>query len=668
MTPPRPDKPTSAPRAEEFAILVDAVEDYAVFLLDPEGVIRSWNRGAARIMGYAESEAVGEHFSLFYGPEDIADGKPQRELDTATREGRVEDEGWRIRKDGQPFWANTVITVLRNEKGEITGFAKVTRDMTARRHAEEELRQSTEVFQLLVSSVRDYAIFMLDPNGNIATWNRGAERIKGYKPEEIIGSHFSRFYTEEDMAIDKPARELEIAREVGSVEDEGWRVRKDGTRFWANVVITAVFDRTGELRGFAKVTRDISDRKEAEETRRALLEQREARLQAEEERRRAEDSYRVSQEANRAKDDFLMTLSHELRTPMTAILGWSRMLPSMSPDDPMFREAVASIAGGAQLQARLIDDILDVSRIVSGKLRLAPETIEVARVIMNSAEAVNATAEAKQITITMSLPPTLGVIVADPTRIQQVIWNLLNNAVKFTPRGGKVEVSARRTASQVQISVTDSGEGIDSQFLPHIFEPFRQAESPQTRVHGGLGLGLSIVRYIAEAHGGTVSAESEGRGKGSTFTVTLPVRAVTATTGAVRNALGDTFMHRDRLSGVEIVLVDDEPESRKMVAAVLRAAGANLFAFDSAAAALEAINNHRPDIVLTDIAMPEMDGYAFTRALRERAYGRGLKIVALSAFPATGDRASGFDAYLSKPIDPFHLVDEIARITLPATA
>jgi len=663
-----PHNHPSAPRAEEFAILVDAVEDYAVFLLDPTGVIRSWNRGAGRIMGYAEDEAVGKHFSMFYGPEDLESEKPRRELETAAAEGRVEDEGWRIRKDGQRFWANTVITVLRNDKGEITGFAKVTRDLTARRHAEEELRQSTEIFQLLVSSVRDYAIFMLDPNGNIATWNKGAERIKGYKPEEIIGSHFSRFYSEEDKANHKPERELEIARAEGSVEDEGWRLRKDGTRFWANVVITAVFDRSGELRGFAKVTRDISDRKEAEETRRALLEQREARLQAEEERRRAEDSYRVAQEANRAKDDFLMTLSHELRTPMTAILGWSRMLPAMSADDPMFHEAVASIAGGAQLQARLIDDILDVSRIVSGKLRLAPETMEVSRAIMNAAEAVNATAQAKGITVTLTLAPTLGVMIADPTRIQQVIWNLLNNAVKFTPRGGKVEVSARRTASHVQISVTDSGEGIDPRFLPHIFEPFRQAESPQTRVHGGLGLGLSIVRYIAEAHGGTVSAESEGRGKGSTFTVTLPVRSMAANTGPVRKSLGDMFLHRDRLREISIVLVDDEMESRKMVATVLQAAGANLTAFDSATAALEGLDQLHPNIILTDIAMPEMDGYAFTRAVRERGYGNKVKIVALSAFPATGDKASGFDAYLTKPIDPFHLVDEIARIALAATA
>jgi PAS domain S-box-containing protein len=649
--------------ADELEFLVDTVQDYAIFILDPSGHIRSWNRGASRIMGYDESEVIGRHFSIFYGPEDLAAEKPRHELETALREGRIEDEGWRVRKDGVRFFANTVISLLRDEDGTVRGFAKITRDVTERRKADEALRQSTEIFQLLVSSVRDYAIFMLDPDGNIASWNSGAQKIKGYLPEEIIGKHFSRFYMEEDIRNRKPDRELEIAREEGSVEDEGWRVRKDGTRFWASVVITAVYDSHGTLRGFAKVTRDITDRKHAEETQRALYEQREARLQAEEERRRAEASYRVSQEANRAKDEFLMTLSHELRTPMTAILGWSRMLPAMSPDDPLFREAISSIAGGAQLQARLIDDILDVSRIVSGKLRLAPETIELAHVIMNSVDAVGPTAAAKQIHITTSLEPALGSMVADPTRIQQVIWNLLANAVKFTPRNGSVTVAARRTSSQVEIAVSDTGEGIDPQFLPHIFEPFRQAESPQTRVHGGLGLGLSIVRYIAEAHGGTVAAKSEGRGKGSTFTVALPVLAVGTSSGAVRTALGDTFMHRDRLRGVDIVLVDDEVESRKMLTAVLRAAGANVLPLDSAGAALAAIDQRRPHIVITDIAMPEMDGYAFTRTLRAR-YGAQLKVAALSAFPARHDETSGFDAYLTKPIDPFHLVDEVARIAM----
>jgi PAS domain S-box-containing protein len=666
MTPPRDQQ--SEPRPEEFALLVDAVQDYAIFMLDPEGGIRSWNSGALRIFGYVENEVVGRHFSLFYGSDELAAGKPRHQLDTALRDGRVEDEGWRLRKDGSRFWANTLITLLRNEDGGIRGFVEVTRDLTARRAAEEHLRQNAEIFQLLVSAVRDYAIFMLDAKGNVATWNIGAQRIKQYAPAEIIGRHFSTFYTEGDKRDGKPERELAIAREEGSVEDEGWRLRKDGSRFWASVVITAVYDAQGTLRGFAKVTRDITDRKEAEETQRALIEQREARLRAEEEQRLAEASYRIAQEANRTKDEFLMTLSHELRTPMTAILGWSRMLPAMSPDNPVFQEAIDSIAAGALLQARLIDDILDVSRIVSGKLRLVPETFEVGHVIKDSVDGMNPTAYAKQITITTSLAPDLGLIVADPTRIQQVIWNLLSNAVKFTPRNGAVQVSARRTSSRIEISVHDNGEGIDPQFLPHIFEPFRQAESPQTRVHGGLGLGLSIVRYIAEAHGGTVTAESEGRGKGTTFTVTLPVRAVGESPDAVRNAFGDTFLHRDRLRGVEIVLVDDELESRKMIATVLRAAGANVLAFDSASAALEAIDQRRPDLVITDIAMPGTDGYDFTRTLRARQYGEELKIVALSAFTAGSNERRAFQAYLSKPIDPFQLVDEIARITPAATA
>jgi PAS domain S-box-containing protein len=654
-----------SPATEELGLLIDAVQDYAIFLLSPDGHIRSWNSGAVRIMGYDDAEAIGRHFSMFYGAEDLERRKPQFELETAEREGRVEDEGWRLRKDGTRFWANTIITALRDDSGSLRGFAKITRDMTERRRAMEELRQSTEVFQLLVSNVREYAIFMLDTSGNVATWNAGAERIKGYTPQEIIGKHFSLFYTEEDRRAGKPQRKLDTAREKGWVEDEGWRVRKDGTRFWANVVVTAVYDSHGELRGFAKITRDLTEQKQAEETQRALLEQREARLQAEDERRRAEASYRVAQESNRAKDEFLMTLSHELRTPMTAILGWARLLPTMAPEEPMFREAVNSIARGAQLQARLIDDILDVSRIVSGKLRLSPEVVEVGRVVMSAVDAVSATADAKGIKITTMLSPGLGTMVVDSTRLHQVIWNLLSNAVKFTPRGGAVQVAARRTASHVQISVCDNGEGIDSQFLPHMFEPFRQAELPHTRVHGGLGLGLSIVRYIVEAHGGTITAESRGRGQGSEFTVTLPIRAVSASAGGSNPR--ETFVHRDLLRAVDMVVVEDDREARDMITAVLRASGANVRAFDSPGGAIIAIGERKPELLITDIAMPEVDGYAFVRTLRERGLTTDMKIVALSAFPA-GAEPTGFDAYLTKPIDPFQLVEDVARIVARANA
>jgi PAS domain S-box-containing protein len=654
--------------ADELTGLVDAVQDYAIFLMSPQGHIRSWNRGAERILGYTDDEAIGNSFTIFYAEEDRAARKPQRELEIAARDGRIEDEGWRIRKDGTRFWANTVITALREKDGRLHGFAKVMRDLSRRRESEERLRQSEEMFRLLVGSVQEYAIFMLDPEGYITSWNAGARRIKGYEPSEIIGRHFSVFYPEADRKAHKPERELEIARKEGSVIDEGYRVRKDGTMFWANVTITAVFDSTGVLRGFAKVTRDMTERKRAEEAQRALLEQREARLQADEERRRAEASYRVAQEANRAKDEFLMTLSHELRTPMTAILGWARLLPNMSPADPTFRDAIASIARGAELQAHLIDDVLDVSRIVSGKLRLTREVLDASGVIDSALDAVRPSAEARGVRIATSFAPSLGTMVADPTRLQQVIWNLLTNAVKFTPRNGVIEVSARRTSSHVQITVRDTGEGIEPQFLPHVFEPFRQAENPQTRTHGGLGLGLSIVRYIVEAHGGTVAAESRGKGAGAIFTVTLPIGAMVSPSEQQHNHVQEQPVRTIdplRLAGLEVLLVEDERESRELIRAVLRAAGANVVAIDSARDALNYLDAAHPDVIITDIAMPQMDGYAFVRELRRRSATQSMTIIALTAFPAGTADKSGFDAFLAKPIEPVDFVDAIARFMPP---
>jgi PAS domain S-box-containing protein len=651
---------------QELALLLDAVQDYAIFLLSPTGVIRSWNTGAERTMGYQAADVLGKHFSVFYGPDDLAAKKPDTELAVAAGEGRIEDEGWRVRGDGSRFWANTVITPLRAPDGSLQGFAKVTRDMTRHREAEERLRQSEELFRLLVESVKDYAIFLLDPEGNIVTWNEGARRLKGYEREEIVGRHFSTFYPESDKLAGKPAWELEQAKANGSVEDEGWRIRKDGTRFWANVVITAVFDDQKHLRGFAKVTRDFTDRVEKEATQHALIEQREARLQAEEERRRAEASYRVAQEANRAKDEFLMTLSHELRTPMTAILGWTRLLPSLPPNEDTFRDAIASIMRGAQQQARLIDDVLDVSRIMSGKLRMTLENIDLKQLLANAVDTVRPSADAKQIAIVTALSPDLGNILGDPTRLQQIVWNLLTNAVKFTPKDGAVELSARRTASHVQITVRDTGEGIEPSFLPHIFEAFRQAESPSTRVHGGLGLGLSIVRYFTEAHGGTVSAESSGRGKGATFTITLPIGAMRKAKSEPRDSqhLDATPLPPERLRGLRILVVDDDREARELVRAVLSQAGAEVTAVDSANRALEKLGERAADIMVTDIAMPTMDGYSLVREVRQQPRYNRMKIAALSAFPAgrASTPQSGFDDYLSKPIDPFALVEAIAKL------
>jgi PAS domain S-box-containing protein len=255
----------SPEREEPFRLLVRSVQDYAIFLLDPGGRISSWNAGAERIKGYAAGEIIGQHFSVFYPPEDVAAGKPDRELEVAAEQGRLEDEGWRVRKDGSRFWANVVITALLDEQGRLRGFGKVTRDVTERRAAELALQESEERFRLLVQNVQDYGIFMLDRGGRISSWNAGAERIKGYAAGEIIGQHFSVFYPPEDVAAGKPDRELEIAVDQGRLEDEGWRVRKDGTRFWANVVITALFDKEHRLQGFGKVTRDMTERRNAEQ-------------------------------------------------------------------------------------------------------------------------------------------------------------------------------------------------------------------------------------------------------------------------------------------------------------------------------------------------------------------------------------------------------------------
>ncbi|HEX7708854.1 MAG TPA: PAS domain S-box protein [Thermoanaerobaculia bacterium] len=650
---------------EEFALLVDSVQDYAIFMLSPEGEIRSWNRGAARIMGYDAHEIVGQHFSRFYTEDDLAARKPWRELEIAAAEGRVEDEGWRIRKDGRRFWCNTVITALRSDSAELIGFAKVTRDLTERRNADELIRHSEEALRLLVQSVQEYAIFMLDPDGVVSTWNAGAHRIKGYTADEIIGRHFSTFYREDDLAAAKPERILEIARETGHVEDEGWRLRKDGSQFWANVVITSVFDDTGVLRGFAKVTRDMTERKHADEVRQSLLEQREARLQAEEEQRVTEAAYRAALETNRAKDEFLMTLSHELRTPITAILGWARLLPTVPSGSPMFADAVDAIGRSARLQAHLIDDVLDVSRIVAGKLRLSRETLDTAQLILGAIDAVHPTADARDISVTTDMSPDLGAIVADPTRMHQVLWNLLTNALKFTPKGGQVVVRARLVESSLlEIAIRDTGEGIDPAFLPHVFEAFRQEEGTLTRTHGGLGLGLSIVRYLVEAHGGSVRAESPGRNQGSTFTISLPVAGVQPESGArtTEPAAGDTTPLL--LAGVQILIVDDDRDTREVIRAILRRAGAEVTAADSAAAALEHIRASKPDLLLTDIAMPSMDGYQLVREVRSLDIGSSLKIAALTAFPEGAGAAKqvGFDAYLRKPIDPAELIESLARV------
>jgi PAS domain S-box-containing protein len=497
----------SAESAGLYRLLVQSVTDYAIFILDPRGHVMTWNPGAQRAKGYAAEEIIGRHFSTFYTAEDQAAGKPAWELEVATRDGRVEDEGWRVRKDGTLFWANVVITALRDQTGQLVGFAKVTRDLSERRRAEEALRVSEERFRLLVQSVKDYGIFMLDPGGHIASWNEGAQQISGYSAADIIGKHFSVFYPPDDVAADKPAHELVEAAAHGSFEDEGWRVRKDGTLYWSNVVITAVRDTEGDLFGFVKVTRDLSERRAAEQ--RAL-----------------DDARRIAEaeSANRAKSQFLAAMSHELRTPLNAIGGYAQLMESGVGGDPSDQQLdyLGRIRNAQQHLLAIINDLLNYSRIEAGQLSYDLGRVELDDAIASVITLVEPQARAKRLRLSQERCATDPVAWADRGKVDQVVLNLLSNAVKFTPAGGAVTLSCGRQGDQAFIAVSDTGPGVPEELRQAIFDPFVQVGRSLTSVQEGTGLGLAISRDLARAMNGDITVSS-APGGGAVFTLRLPV-------------------------------------------------------------------------------------------------------------------------------------------------
>ena len=1126
-----------------FRLLVEQVTEYAIFVLDPEGYIQTWNPGAERIKGYRPEEIIGKHFSSFYRPEDR--WKCDVELEAARRDGRVEDEGHRVRKDGSLFWANVVITCLRDEHGAVVGFAKLTRDLSERKRAEEHLRQSEERFRLLVDSVKDYAIFMLDRTGCVATWNIGAERIYGYDSGSITGRHFSRFYSTQEVESGKCEFELTSADRDGRFEDEGWRIRSDGTHFWANVVITALRDARGQLFGFAKVTRDLTERRAAEEARlqagilaRAriaalsqlseslapaltasevaetvaekgsrladadtfalytldaesrslqLLSQRGCsptvldqirvigpdsgnptygigtgaapavwietfaqylsyfpalagmrvqgprpqsfacvplvaegrtfgvigvgffaervfsdderefiatfarqcaqsllraqRLESERaaaalaerlggwlsttlrsigdaviatdrsgavtfmnsvaesltgwreteargrpmadvfhivneysresvaspvdkvlqtgavvglanhtvllardgretpiddsgapirgtsgeiegvvlvfrdvtERKRREErrallaeassllaesleleptvervarlavpqladwctvdmvvegerlpkrmavahvnpakvelarqlsekyppslaaqsgpiqvirsaqpelisdipegalvarfgdgehlqsvrelmlrsamivpliargrvlgaisfvaaesgrvfgpedlelaqdlagrcaialdnarlytseqlARRNADVANRAKDEFLAIVSHELRTPLNAVMGWSKLLNSPDFDERRRKQALDAIERNSVAMAQLIEDLLDMSRVISGKLRLDVGPVDLVKVVQAAIDSIRPAAAAREVELVPQLEAAAVNMTGDPTRLQQIVWNLLSNAVKFTPKAGRVQVLLRRTATAVEIEVRDTGRGIAPGFLPHVFEAFRQEDASASRSRGGLGLGLAITRQLVELHGGAISAHSAGEGQGASFVVSLPIAAVVSSGAEARRAVRDfradgTFERPTHLRGLRVLVVDDEEDARGLVATVLEDCGCQVVAAASVREALEQLAQHRPDLLLSDIGMPEQDGYDLIRLVRAlpRDSGGDIPAAALTAYARPEDRRrmlnAGFSIHLAKPVEPAELVAVVATLS-----
>ncbi len=534
------------------------------------------------------------------------------------------------------------------------------------------LQNVEERYSLLMNNIRDYALFMLDPNGRVVSWNAGAEEILGYQANEILGQFGSIFFVPEDIQKGAPQKEMQLASSTGRAVNERWHVRQNGEWFWGSGITAAVRDPSGQLRGFAKIMRDLTQHKQAEEERARLLNEAET--------------------ANRVKDEFLAVLSHELRSPLNPILGWTKMLRSRPMESAMRDRALEVIERNAKLQAQLVEDLLDISRILRGKLSLNVISVNLAAIVGAALETVRLSAEAKSIQIQAQLEQETAKVMGDPSRLQQVIWNLLSNAVKFTPQGGQIKVKLefveqpdpRQPASTststldlptyAQLTISDTGQGISAKFLPHIFDYFRQADSSTTRNFGGLGLGLAIARQIVEQHGGTIQGDSAGIGQGATFTVRLPAQKTESKCQDNEHefrqdgASSTPKAAQAVLQDLRVLAVDDDDDTREFLGILLEQHGAVVATAASTFEALECLEHYQPDVLLSDIGMPEQDGYAFIRQVRSRSpqNGGNIPAIALTAYARESDRlkaiAAGFQTHLAKPIDPAELVAALTNL------
>jgi PAS domain S-box-containing protein len=487
--------------------MVESVKDYAIFMLNPDGAIATWNAGAERLKGYRRDEIVGRHFSVFYTEADRARDHPGDELRMTILDGHYEEEGWRVRKDGTQFWAGVTITALHDEDGELIGFGKVSRDLTARRLSEEQMRtralelesvnQQLSEYQRLVASVRDYAIFMLDTTGHILSWNAGARHLKGYEPEEIIGRHFSTFYTQPDIDRDHPAYELEVAVREGRYEEEGWRVRKDGTEFWASVTITAVRDDEDRLTGFAKVTRDLTERKRNEE-----------------ELRNAVESLR---EANDELDRFASVAAHDMTDPLRTISGFAEVITETDPPQEEVQKYARHILDSSLRLAAMLQGLLAYAR--ASRSHSTVEAVGLAVAVAQVQEDLSAAISDRGAQVVVDLPAGAEVSV-DRNDLRVILQNLIANAVKFGDGSRPaVTIGAVRDDGCWRISVLDNGPGIAPEHRDRIFAAFERAPSGAART--GYGLGLAICQRLVDRYSGTIGVDS-GPLEGTRFWFTLP--------------------------------------------------------------------------------------------------------------------------------------------------
>jgi PAS domain S-box-containing protein len=1000
---------------EGFRLLVESVKDYAIFRLDPRGHVATWNIGAERIKGWRADEIIGEHFSRFYPEDDVRAGKCEMELDVAAREGRFEDEGWRVRKDGSRFWANVVITALRNASDELVGFAKVTRDLTERKAAEEQqirlaqlargrikalaelsealagalsvddvgraiVDQGTNVAggdtctlyllddrQMLLDLVaqrgcnprildrirritpeagnpsyligvgrasavwieteaeyqayfpllartegssakafwcvplvaegrtmgmlgvgfhaprsfsadeRDFvttfakqsaqalaradrlekeryaaalverlrawlattlrsigdAVIATDAQGKLTLMNRVAESLTGFTEAQALGlplNEVFRIVNEQTRAaVESPVEKVLVGGGIVGLANHTLLISRDGREIAIDDSGAPIRGDSGRIEGVVLVFRDVSERKR-EDARRAFLSEttrllgqsldseqtatqvvrlavptiadwcamdlvvegerrpkriavahmhpskadlakelgakypprldaqagvpkvlrtgvselyseipdellvagsvdaehlrmmRELHLRSamvvplatrgrvlgaltfvyaesgrtytEQDLTLAEDlarrcasaienselftseqrARRAADLANRAKDEFLAVVSHELRTPLNAIMGWSKMLTRPDFDERRRQTAIETIERNSIAMAQLIEDLLDMSRVISGKMRLDVQPVDIAHVVEAAIDSVRPAAAARGVELTMTMDARALKVMGDPTRLQQIVWNLLSNAVKFTSKGGRVDIVLRDQGSSIEIVVSDSGKGIAPEFLPHVFDPFRQEDASPSRARGGLGLGLAISRQLVELHGGRIEAHSEGEGFGATFRVSLPIAAAvlpaSPDASAMRTFMSDRIFDRPaHLKGLRVLIVDDEDDARTLVATILDDCGCKVSSARNVGEALRKISEELPDVLVSDIGMPNEDGYELIRRVRAlpRERGGDIPAAALTAYARPEDRRrmlnAGYSIHLSKPVEPAELVAVVATLT-----
>jgi PAS domain S-box-containing protein len=611
-----------------FQLLVNAVTDYAIYMLDSSGRVATWNAGARRFKGYEADEIIGEHFSLFFTPEDRAKGLPERVLRTAAEEGRYEGEGRRIRKDGTLIWVHAVVDPIRDEDGTLLGYAKVTRDVTEKKAAERALYASEQQFRMLVQGVRDYAIYMLDPQGRVTNWNAGAEQIKGYTADEIVGEHFSRFYTEEDRADGEPARALETALREGRYEREAERVRKDGTRFWASVVLDPIRDETGELIGFAKVTRDITEQRRAQDE---LEEARTALFQA---------------QKLQALGELTGGIAHDFNNLMTVIRGSAELLQNENIDPEKKRRCVRAILETSDRATTLTGRLLAFGR----RQALRPEPIDVGVRLDALGEVLSRTL-GSTIRVELEVAPDVWPIEVDAAELETALLNAAVNARDAMPEGGTITLSAENVPDEnaVCISVTDTGEGIPAELMPRVFEPFFTTKP----VGKGTGLGLSQIHGFAAQTGGRADIRSNP-GEGTTLSLMLPrSNNLPATTSDSRPPL-------TRLAKLNVLLVEDSDSVRQFARAVLEELHAVVTEANSGEEASRLLDGHHFDLIFSDVVMPGISGLDFARSVRDQLPNQRILLATGYSKQVAMGEAAGFQI-VQKPYGAESLTAAISR-------